>query len=137
MDDWREEIGWPELVETTASIWNSIPPNRRAHAAILTANYGEAGAIDLFGAPFGLPQAISGINSYWARGYPDPPPETTIVMGFSRVFADTHFEGCEIVARPWNRYGVRNEETSHVAIFLCGRLRQPWPDFWKKFRYYG
>ncbi len=137
MGDWREEIGWPELVETTARVWNSIPPDQRGHAAILTANYGEAGSIDLFGSAYGLPQVFSGINSYWDRGYPDPAPETVILLGFSRAFADRNFDSCEVAARPWNRYGIRNEETSYPAIFLCHRLRQPWPEFWKKFRYYG
>jgi len=136
-DDWREEVGWPELVDTTAAIWNALPAEQRARTGILAANYGEAGAIDLFGAAYGLPQVISGINSYWFRTYPDPPPDAVIVLGFSRTFVEAHFESCVVAARPWNRFGIHNEETSHAEIFRCGRLRQPWPEWWKKFRYYG
>jgi hypothetical protein len=43
-------------------------------AGILAGNYGEAGAINLYGPAYDLPEAISGINSYWLRGYGDPPP---------------------------------------------------------------
>ena len=137
-DDWREEIGWPELIETTANVWNALPPADRAHAAILAGNYGEAGAIDLFGAPRGLPQVISGINSYWARGFGDTTPETIIVIGFSRRFVERSFESCEVAAHTWNRYGIMNEETrAHPEIFVCRRLRQPWSEFWKSIRYFG
>ena len=136
--DLREEIGWPDLVKTVARIRDSLPAEERARAAILAGNYGEAGAIDLYGAAYGLPKAIGGINSYWSRGYGDPPPETLIVVGFSRSFAERNFESCELVARNTNRYGVRNEETEdHPDIFVCRRLRTPWPEFWKSFRYFG
>jgi hypothetical protein len=43
-------------------------------AGILAGNYGEAGAINLYGPAYGLPEAMSGINSYWLCGYGDPPP---------------------------------------------------------------
>ena len=84
--DLREEIGWPELVETVAHVRDALPPGDRTHLGILTGNYGEAGAIDLYGARYGLPRAISGINSYWQRGYGDRPPETLIVLGRSHRF---------------------------------------------------
>jgi len=137
-DDLPEEIGWPELVETVARIRDSLPENERPRLGIFAGNYGEAGAINLYGARYGLPRAISGINSYWQRGYGEPPPETLIVLGFSREFAEHHFQSWEVVARSWNRYGVANEETTrHPDIFVCRRLRQSWPEFWKTFQRYG
>jgi hypothetical protein len=136
--DLREELGWPELVETVARVRNSLPPGDRARLGILAANYGEAGALNLYGGEYGLPQAISGVNSFWQRGYGDPPPEVLIVLGLSREFLDGHFASCEVAAHTWNRFGVENEETTdHPEIFVCRGLRQSWPEFWKKFRYYG
>lgn len=73
--DFVEEIGWPELVEAVARVRDSLPAEDRAHLGILAGNYGEAGAIDLYGPQYGLPNAISGVNSFWARGYGDPPPD--------------------------------------------------------------
>jgi hypothetical protein len=105
---------------------------------ILTGNYGEAGAIGLYGPSYGLPKAISGVNSYWLRGYGDTPPETLIVLGLSRAFLERNFEACELAGHTSNRYGVGNEETSdHPDIFVCRRLRQTWPEFWKHFRHFG
>jgi MFS family permease len=137
-EDFPEELGWPELVETVAMIRDSLPPEDRAHLAILATNYGEAGAINLYGPRYGLPPAISGINSFWERGYGNPPPETLIVIGLSRGFLENKFAACEVAGHTSNQFGVENEETrSHPDIFVCRHLRQSWPEFWKNFRYFG
>ncbi len=136
--DLVEEIGWPELVQTVAQIRDSLPAENRPRLGVLAGNYGEAGAINLYGPQYGLPRAISGINSFWQRGYGDPPPQTLIVVGLSRKFLDRNFETCQLAAHVWNRYGVENEETKdHPDIYVCRGLRQSWPEFWTDFRYYG
>lgn len=137
-DSFREEIGWPELVETIARIRNSLPAQERPRVGVLAGNYGEAGAIDLYGPAYSLPRAISGTNSYWLRGYGDPPPQTLVAVGFSREFLERNFESCVLAGQVTNRFGIRNEETiDHPDIFVCRRLRKPWSEFWKEFRYYG
>jgi len=138
MRDFREEIGWPELVAEVARIRDSLPVEERGRTGILATNYGEAGAINLYGATFGLPGAISGVNSYWLRGYGDPPPEALIVLGLSSERANDLFESCELAGHVTNRYDIRNEETlEHPDIFVCSRPRNPWPEFWNKFRHFG
>jgi hypothetical protein len=137
-EDFSEEIGWPELVEAVAKIRDSLPPEDHAHLAVLGTNYGEAGAINLYGPQYGLPPAISGVNSFWQRGYGNPPPETVIVIGLSRGFLESKFAACELAGHTWNRYGILNEETrNHPDIFVCRHLRESWPEFWKNFRYFG
>jgi 4-amino-4-deoxy-L-arabinose transferase-like glycosyltransferase len=134
----REEIGWPELVKTIADIRAKLPLEERAQVGILAGNYGEAGAINLYGPAYGLPEAISGINSYWQRGYGDPPPQTLIVVGLPRDYVEKIFESCELAGHTSNRFGVQNEETmAHPDIFVCRNLRQPWSEFWKSFQYFG
>ena len=136
--DLVEEIGWPDLVQTIARIRDRLPENERRHLGILAGNYGEAGAINLYGAQYGLPQAISGTNSYWARGYGDPPPETLIVVGFSPEFVEACFTSSEMAAPSRNRYNVPNEETKdHPDIFVCRGLRMSWAEFWRTFQRYG
>jgi hypothetical protein len=136
--DFREEVGWPELTQAVAQIRDSLPEQDRARLGILAGNYGEAGAINLYGPSYGLPPAISGINSFWARGYGNPPPETLIVLGISRGFLDRNFSSCELAGHTPNPYGIENEETSdHPDIYVCRGLRQSWPEFWSDFQYYG
>jgi 4-amino-4-deoxy-L-arabinose transferase-like glycosyltransferase len=133
-----EEIGWPELVETVAHIRDSLPTQDRVHLGILATNYGEAGAVNLYGTQYGLPRAISGVNSFSERGYGNPPPQVVIVLGLPREFVDKKFAACQLAARSWNRFKVPNEETlQHPDIFVCRGLLQSWPEFWKDFRSFG
>jgi 4-amino-4-deoxy-L-arabinose transferase-like glycosyltransferase len=137
-EDLREEVGWTELVETVAQIRDSLSSAERTNFAILATNYGEAGAVNLYGTGYGLPQAISGVNSIWQRGYGDPPPQTLIVLGLSRRYLDRHFASCRLAGHETNRYGIRNEETrEHPDIFVCGPPLNGWPEFWKDFHYFG
>ena len=97
-----------------------------------------APASNLFGPAAGLPAAISGVNSHWARGYGDPPPRTLIVLGFRHEAAERRFETCGLAARLANRYGVLNEETrDHPDVFVCRGPRQPWPAVWPELRRFG
>jgi hypothetical protein len=138
VDTFREEIGWPDLVDTIARVFHSLPTEEQTRAGILVGNYGEAGAVNLFGPAKGLPTAISGTNSAWLRGYPEPPPQTLIVVGLDRAEVTELFTTCERVARNGNRYGIVNEESAdHPDIFLCRDLRLPWPQFWRTFRRFG
>ncbi len=119
--DFQEEIGWPELVATVANIRDSLPTQNQAQVGILAGNYGEAGAINLYGPRYGLPEAISGMNSFWLRGYGNPPPQILIVVGVSREFAKRNFAMCALMGHTGNMYNVENEETrSHPDIFVCG-----------------
>lgn len=136
--DYVEELGWPELVQEVARIRDSLTPQEREHLAILGANYGEAGAIDLYGPQYGLPSAISGVNSFWVRGYGNPEPQIVIILGLEKDYVDHRFTSCRLGGHTPNPYNVTNEETGdHPDIFVCGPPKVGWPEFWKHFRYFG
>ncbi len=137
-EDFSDQIGWPELVETVVRIYRGLSEAERRKTAILVGNYGEAGAIDLYGPAYGLPHAISGINSYWSRGYGEEEPQIVILVGFSERSAHRLAAHCELAGRNNNRFGVVNEESrDHPDIFLCRGIKIPWPEIWKKVRSFG
>lgn len=135
--DLKEEIGWPELAEITAHIRDQLPPEEQAQAGIFTNNYGEAGAINMYGPGLGLPTALSGVNSYWLRGYGDPPPQILIVIGYQQEEIAPYFESCQLAGRITNQYNVQNEESKTPEIFVCRRLKEPWPEFWEHIHHFG
>ncbi len=136
--DLREEIGWDNLVKAVADIRDSLPAEQRDNLRVLVGNYGEQGAIEILGPAYHLPPPISGTNSAWLRGYPDPPPSTLIVLGFAQGEAERTFTGCQLAGHNGNPYGVENEESQyHPDIFVCGGPRVSWPEFWKKYRRFG
>ncbi|HXX13373.1 MAG TPA: glycosyltransferase family 39 protein [Candidatus Eremiobacteraceae bacterium] len=132
------QIGWPDMVAQVAKIRDALPAEERAKVGILAGDEGEAGAVNLYGPIYGLPGAISGMNSNWLRGYGDPPPETVIILGEHRGFADANFASCKLAGRVSNRYGIANDTVAgYDEIFVCRGLRQSWPEFWKHFQHYG
>ena len=135
--NFNEEIGWPELVQTVAGIRDSLPIEERSRLGILAGDSGQAGAINLYGPGLRLPRAICGMNSHWLHGYGDPPPETVIVVGMSRDFAQNAFESCQIAGHVRNRFGIENSTIPNKDIYVCRSVRQAWPRFWEGFQYYG
>jgi len=132
-----EMVGWPDLAQQVAAIYHNLPAEEQAKTAILAGNYGEAGALDLYGPEYGLPPVISGANSLWARGYGDPPPETVIVVGFEGAYASHLFASCQPQGRVRNQYGVKNEETNfHSMLYVCQQPRRPWPELWADMQWF-
>jgi len=136
-DNFAEQVGWPDYVAQVAAVYHALPPEERAHTGIYANNYGEAGAIDLYGPRLGLPHAISPVNSFWFRGYGTPPPRTVVVLGDdAHGMRDTPAD-CTLAARFQNPQHVENEETSHPDIYVCRNLRVPWSQLWPAKPSYG
>ena len=76
-----DRIGWRDLAETVASVYEGLTPEEQAEACIFGQNYGQAGAIDFFGPALGLPGAISGHNTYWWWGHGDCSGRAVIIIG--------------------------------------------------------
>ncbi len=132
------ETGWPELAATIAKIQSGLPAADRAQLAILAGDEGETGAINMYGPALGLPSAISGMNSNWMRGYPDPPPQTLITLGLKRDVLDRVFASCSLAGRVTYPQGIVNFTIQgYEDIYVCRNIRIPWPVFWQHFRYYG
>jgi dolichyl-phosphate-mannose-protein mannosyltransferase len=137
-EQFREEVGWTDLAEHVAQVYHSLPAEERAKIGILTGNYGEGGALNLYGPALGLPHAMAGTNSFWYRGYDPRQPQTVILVGFDLDEGQELFESCVVVAKNDNRYGVINEESKyHPDILLCRNLKKSWPEFWSGFRRFG
>jgi hypothetical protein len=137
-DQFREEIGWPELAQAVAGVYGSLPAQERERTGILTGNYGEGGALNLYGPALGLPRAMCLTNSFWFRGYDRRLPQTVILVGFDLNEGKKLFDTCAVAARNMNLFDVENEESrDHPSILLCRNLLMPWPDYWAHFRRFG
>ena len=137
-DDFREQIGWPNIAQTVSSVYAALPVDERPGVRVLAANYGEAGALNLYREDYPLPAVISAVNSYWLAGYGDPPPTRLIAIGYSPERLAQLFTDCRPAARVVNRDSVDNEESrDHPDIYLCRDPREPWPTLWPKMRHYG
>jgi 4-amino-4-deoxy-L-arabinose transferase-like glycosyltransferase len=136
-DVFVEMVGWPELVQDVAKVYASIPADEKAGTVILAGNYGEAGALELYGPALGLPRMISGANSLWGRGYGNPAPETVIAVGFDKTYIDQLFSDCSVGGMLTNQAQVNNEETrNHTLFYVCHQSRLPWDKMWQNMQWF-
>jgi hypothetical protein len=129
-----ETVGWPELVDQVAGVLDELPADERAHVMILTATYGEAGAIDRFGPGRGLPAAYSPHNHYWYFREPTDDDATVIAVRFSLNGISRWFEHCDQIGAVDNGLDIDNE-VQGTPIVVCRGLRQPWAVTWPQMKH--
>ena len=124
-----DQFGWEEMAATVARVYNGLPADVRAKTAIFGQNYGQAGAIDLFGPKYGLPPAISGHQNYFLWGPRDYTGESVIVMADRRERLEQLFASVEKVARVEHPYSMPYE---HFDVYYCRGMKVNLKDLWPK-----
>jgi hypothetical protein len=120
--DYEDEIGWPQLAAQVSAVAASARPS-----AVIAENYGEAGALELFGR--GFTRVVSGHMSYryWRPG--GLASRAVVVVGYDRAQLAMLCSRYAIVRRVAIPYGVDNEEAG-APIATCtlrGDLDAVWP----------
>jgi 4-amino-4-deoxy-L-arabinose transferase-like glycosyltransferase len=134
--DIGETVAWPTYVREIATAWSRLPTSVRAHAAILTSNYGEAGAVDRYGPALGLPTAYSGHMGFWYWGPPPARATSVLGVGFDPGYLERFFVGVRLLSRLDNHLQVNNDE-QHAPLWLATGLREPWTLVWPQFKNLG
>lgn len=130
-----EMVGWPGFVATVDRAWHEIPARKRSHTAIFTANYGEAGAVDLLGRRYHLPPAYSGHNGFSEFSEPPPSDRYALLLGYNgRSDAAPSFARCTILGRVNDHVGLDNQEQG-LPVMLC-QITAPWKRLWPHLRHY-
>ena len=127
-------FGWEEMTAKTAEVFQSLPPEEREKAAIFTGNYGEAGAIDLFGKRYNLPKAISGHQSYYLWGHRNYDGSVIIILGDEKEDAEKVCESVEEKTRVGDPLAMKEE---NFNILICRGLKEPLSKFWKKVKHWN
>jgi hypothetical protein len=130
--DAGETVGWPAFAATLAAVHERVPGGERV--AVLTRNYGEAGAVDRF-LP-ALAPAHSGHNAYWDWGPPPAQATTLIVVGWDEERLRQWFGRVELAARIDNGVGLDNDEQGRPVWLVRERLA-PWDELWPQLRTLG
>ncbi|MBK7500380.1 MAG: hypothetical protein IPI19_15170 [Ignavibacteriales bacterium] len=60
-----DRIGWEEKVKLVVSAYNSLSEEDKKQTIIAAGNYGQAGAIELFGKSFNIPPVACSHNTYY------------------------------------------------------------------------
>ena len=128
---YADQFGWEEMAAAVSRAYYSLPPGVRARTAIFGGNYGQAGAIDLFGPKYGLPKAISGHQCYFYWGPREYTGESIIFMGTNQRRVDAMCASSQKVGRVDHPYSMPFE---HFDLFYCSGLKWPLKEYWPKMK---
>jgi len=124
-----EQVAWPRYVETVAGVWRGLSRSEQASGVIVTANYGEAGALERYGPAYGLPLPYSGHNAYARWRQPVGSAGPIVVVGYGQARVDELFGSCQQRATLDNGLGLETDEQG-APVWLCGFPVKPWAQLW-------
>ena len=131
-----EEFGWERLAADVGLVYNGLPPEQRARAAIYADTYGDAGALDFYGALFGLPPAISTQNTYYLWGPRNYDGSTLVAIGGTRIaLLRKYYRSVKLVRTSDEPYKWVVE--GPAPIYLCTLPDAPLAKIWRDLRWYG
>lgn len=128
-----DQFGWRDLERQASAIYRGLPADERAHAAIVTRNYGEAAALDFYGLHDALPPVVSGQNQYFLWGPPQDGASTIILVGQSPARRPPTCAKLESVPVTPNRYTMPYEKW---PILVCHGMRADLRQIWPRFKFY-
>jgi len=122
-------FGWENQVATAAAVLRQLTPEEQKRAVILVGSYGEAAAVDFFGARYRLPKAICAENSYYLWGPRGASNDVVIAYGINLVKLGAVFEDIGQVGVIRSPHAMPDE--TDLPVFVCRKprmpLRQAWP----------
>jgi 4-amino-4-deoxy-L-arabinose transferase-like glycosyltransferase len=124
--DAGETVGWPRFADAVAAV------ARAAHAPVVTANYGEAGALLRYRPDAGPVYGTQ--NSMWALGRPSA--TTIVAVGYRAATLRRWFASVAERARIDNGLGVDNDEQGR-PVYVCSGPQEPWPVIWRQMKHYS
>ncbi|HJQ31818.1 MAG TPA: glycosyltransferase family 39 protein [Pyrinomonadaceae bacterium] len=132
---YADMFGWEEMTRAVASVYNSLPPDERGRCAVFARNYGEAGAIDFFGARYGLPKAIGKHQNYFLWGPRDYTGECVITVGERETDVRKSFDEVELAATITHPYAIPHE--NNLPVYVCRKPKRPLKEIWPEVKCYS
>jgi hypothetical protein len=123
--DFHYQIGRPEELEALKQVVDALPAEERASAVILADEYDSASAVNVLGRSMGLPQAISGNNSYYRWGPRGATGECVVALGYGEEALRGWFGEVEVAGH-----------TPDGPIYVCRHPRARLDVMWAEFKAY-
>ena len=127
---YADQFGWREMAQVVSDAYHKLPQEEQKSCAIFGQNYGQAGAIDFFGAHMGLPAALSAHQNYFYWGPHGYTGACMIVMADRLERLHRLFESVEFAGRVEHPLSMPYE---HFDVYVCrgpkfGTLEKIWPE---------
>jgi Dolichyl-phosphate-mannose-protein mannosyltransferase len=129
---YADQFGWEEIVAETAVAWNRIPAADRQDCGIFAQDYGQAGAIDFLGRRYGLPQSLSGHQTWFLWGPRGYSGNCMIVLDDSRKRLEQLWQHVDYVGTSAaSPYALEQQ----IDIYICrGKKFDSWAGLWPQLK---
>ncbi len=125
-------LGWRQYVERVTAAVHSLSPEEQAGVVILARNYGEAGALDVFGK--GLPPVLSGHNQYGLWGTRGLQPDVVIAINREPEQLLEHCREVVLLGRFGAPLIMPFEDDAPIT--LCRGVHPSLAELWPHIRFY-
>ena len=125
--------GWPQMAAKVAAVYQALPPQDRARAVFFGQDYGQSAAIDVFGAPLGLPPAIGGHNNYYVWGPGGHDGSVMIVVGGDPADYARKFGSVRVAGATDDPYAMPYENR---PIYVLRNMREKLDRYWPQVKHY-
>jgi hypothetical protein len=130
-----DRLGWEERVKAVADVYNSLSDEEKKKTSIFASYYGFAGAIDLLGKKYGLPDVLCSHLSYYLWGYGNQRPQILITVqvpceSLSSVCDDVRIGGYI----PYIPYAMPYDNDKPICV--CRKMKSGIEDIWPLTKHY-
>ena len=129
-----DRFGWGSMTRTVARVYEALPAKERSRACVFTSNYGEASALNFLGERRGLPEAISGHNTYYLWGPGRCRGEVLITVGLPREEVEGGFARVRRAATIACRYCMLEEDGA--PVYVATKPKAPIERLWPETKHY-
>jgi hypothetical protein len=129
-----DRLGWVEMAAKVARVYHALPPEEQRNTVIVSSNYGEAGALELYGPAFGLPPVFATHNSFHTWGPPPDSVRTYIGVFVRRGDLERLFDSVEEAGVQTCEYCTRPQQ--RVSIYVARGPRFVVSKEWSRFKIY-
>ena len=132
---YADMFGWPEMAETVGKAYQALPPDDRKRAVFFAWNYGDAAAIDFFGAALGPAASDQRPRELLSLGPARADGSVVLILGGTRDGLLKMFRTVEPVGQVDNPCAMPEE--SGQTLWLCRDIREPIEQVWPRLRHFG
>jgi 4-amino-4-deoxy-L-arabinose transferase-like glycosyltransferase len=112
---YADMFGWPEFADSIARVTATLSPAERESAIVVVGNYGEAGALERFGAGR-VPTVVCQHNSWYFWGPPKWNGGVAILVGRDSSEATEDFGEVHVVGKTWHPLAMPYENDQPILI---------------------
>lgn len=127
-------LGWREYTAVVAKAYHALPTDEQRRVAIFAGNYGEAAALDFYGAQYGLPPAIGPHNQYWLWGPRGHDGSVLLRVNEEPEQLARRCQSVALAGRFGTPYAMPFE--TDAPITLCHGLHPPLSELWPLLKFY-